>query len=301
MKELVILGTAAGGAAWFLNWSGLTALAAMRGAAARATHGPMAIDWLVVRLAVGAARRRPWGGTPAALVLEASARVVDVLDARSGDLQARVEAPLAKAAIRRGATWTRPVVEVRRADLPPGLVRLRFEPRSDASPARPAAMRPAGNPMPTATTLAEMATPVAASKASEARTRHAGATLAGVGARGLPDDRRTTSSERTVRRALLRLQDADGHAREVEVREGQWSVGRSTVNDITLQDPEVSREAVRVVVAYEGVWIEAASTSDAIRLNARSIRGRERIGDGDRIWLSRRAWLDVVQSGGPAA
>lgn len=298
MLSFMMLGAAVAGAAWFLNWSGLKPLAAARGVIARAKYGPTSIDWLVVRLAVGAARRGgPWGETPGLLIVEASAGTVDMLQARSHDLQARVEAPLARVAIRRGATLTRPVVQIRRADLPPGHLYLRFEHRDDG-PARETEPIRTARPVAPARERQDHDSSVLA---SEARTRHAGATLAMVGG-GAPAAAGPSpiSLERTMRRALLRLQDA-GQARELEVHEGLWKVGRSITNEITLEDPEVSREAVRIVVGYEGVWIEAASSNAAIRLNTRAIRGRERIGDGDRIWLSRRAWVDIVQAGGPAA
>jgi hypothetical protein len=69
----------------------------------------------------------------------------------------------------------------------------------------------------------------------------------------------------------------------MDLAAGETLIGRSAACHVTIEDPLVSRQHARVVVAGEEAFVEDLGSRNGVRLNGNLIQGRSPIHDGDRL------------------
>ncbi|CAN5777399.1 DUF3662 and FHA domain-containing protein [soil metagenome] len=79
---------------------------------------------------------------------------------------------------------------------------------------------------------------------------------------------------------------------------GPWTVGRSESNEITIDDPNVSRRHARILRADNGFMVEDLGSTNGTLLGGAPI-DRERIDDGDELTFGQRTAHFIRTSGGP--
>jgi hypothetical protein len=78
---------------------------------------------------------------------------------------------------------------------------------------------------------------------------------------------------------------------------GPWTVGRSESNEVTIDDPNVSRRHARISRADKGFVVEDLGSTNGTMLGGAPI-DRERIDDGDELTFGQRSARFVRRSGG---
>jgi hypothetical protein len=78
---------------------------------------------------------------------------------------------------------------------------------------------------------------------------------------------------------------------ELDLPQGEATVGRSSDCWLTLDDPLISRRHASFVVADDSLWIDDLGSRNGVRINERSITGRVLLNDGDRIKLGSQQLL----------
>jgi hypothetical protein len=72
---------------------------------------------------------------------------------------------------------------------------------------------------------------------------------------------------------------------DLELAEGQFSLGRSAECQLSLDDPLVSRRHALLVVTSDTVTIEDLGSRNGVLVNGEPVRGRSELADGDRILI----------------
>jgi pSer/pThr/pTyr-binding forkhead associated (FHA) protein len=83
--------------------------------------------------------------------------------------------------------------------------------------------------------------------------------------------------------------------RDLDLSEGQFSVGRSSTCQLFLDDPLVSRRHAVFFVTDRGVWMEDQQSRNGVLVNERRVAGRVELRAGDRIQIgSQELSLDTA-------
>jgi hypothetical protein len=90
----------------------------------------------------------------------------------------------------------------------------------------------------------------------------------------------TNEQEEAVRLPRYRLRF---HLREVDLREGVTSIGRSEDCEVSFDDSLVSRRHARILLKGSVAVIEDLASRNGVQVNGRRIDGRERLVQGDRV------------------
>ncbi|MBW2278815.1 MAG: FHA domain-containing protein, partial [Deltaproteobacteria bacterium] len=69
----------------------------------------------------------------------------------------------------------------------------------------------------------------------------------------------------------------------IEVPPGRFDIGRSTECYLILDDPSVSRVHATIVHEEGKLWVEDRGSRNGCVLNGRQIKGKNKLGDGDRL------------------
>lgn len=91
---------------------------------------------------------------------------------------------------------------------------------------------------------------------------------------------------RTVSRFRLRHQSTD-----LELRIGEFVIGRSSTCNLVLDDALVSRQHARIVVAEQGATIEDLGSRNGIRVNGAKVEGVKSLRHLDRIGVGNQDML----------
>src|SRR5580698_8232497 len=70
---------------------------------------------------------------------------------------------------------------------------------------------------------------------------------------------------------------------DLELREGQFAVGRSAACQLSLDDPLVSRRHAVLVVSKDSVAIEDLGSRNGVTVNGQRVAGKTPLGAGDKI------------------
>jgi hypothetical protein len=73
--------------------------------------------------------------------------------------------------------------------------------------------------------------------------------------------------------------------RELELRDGEFTMGRHASCDFVLDDPLASRKHARLHVSQGEVGLEDLDSRNGVLVNGQPIGGRHPLGDGDRITI----------------
>jgi FHA domain len=87
--------------------------------------------------------------------------------------------------------------------------------------------------------------------------------------------------------------------RDLDLTEGQFTLGRSSGSQLFLDDPLVSRRHATLIVEDEGVAVEDQNSRNGVLVNGVRISGRTQLHPGDRIHIgSQELTLVAVQGQG---
>jgi predicted component of type VI protein secretion system len=85
--------------------------------------------------------------------------------------------------------------------------------------------------------------------------------------------------------------------RDLDLTEGQFTVGRSSSSQLHLEDPLVSRHHAVVIVEVDTVSIEDRQSRNGVLVNGQRISGRTELHSGDRILIGSQELTLVAKEG----
>jgi FHA domain len=81
---------------------------------------------------------------------------------------------------------------------------------------------------------------------------------------------------------------------ELDLPLGTTVLGRSTDCEITIEDPLVSRQHARIVIAVEGAFLHDLGSRNGVKLNGTPISEATRLKDGDRVRVGAHEFVFCV-------